>query len=309
MNNEQLIQAILELKKEKNALILAHYYQNDEIQSISDYVGDSYQLSKLAKESDADILVFCGVTFMAETAKILSPSKKVLLPRMDAGCFMADMITPILLKKYLNDNPNTLVICYVNTSAAVKALCDVCVTSSNAERVIENFIDENGKDVNYLYVPDKNLANYLNKNKNMNIKCWNGYCDIHNELTKEIVFKAKEKYPNATFVVHPEAPLDVVEQADFAGSTLGIINYCLKSDANEFIVGTEKGILYKLRELMPNKKFHILSEDLVCKTMKYTSLEDLYKCLKNEENEIILEDDIIIKAKKSLDKMFELSNK
>lgn len=307
MNKEQLVKEILELKKEKNALILAHYYQNDEIQAISDYVGDSYQLSKIAKDTDADILVFCGVTFMAETAKILSPNKKVLLPRMDAGCFMADTITPILLKKHLEENPNTKVICYVNTSAAVKALCDVCVTSSNAEKVIDNFISENGKDVNYLYVPDKNLAKYLNKTKNLNINCWNGYCDIHDELTKEMVIEAKEKYPNATLVVHPEAPLDVVELADFAGSTLGIINYCLKSDAKEFIVGTEKGILYKLNEMMPNKKFYILSENLVCKTMKYTTLEDLYRCLKEENNEILLEDEIILKAKKSLDKMFELS--
>lgn len=308
MNNKQLVNKILELKKSKNALILAHYYQNDEIQAISDYVGDSYQLSKIAKESNADILVFCGVTFMAETAKILSPDKKVLLPRMDAGCFMADTITPILLKKYLNEHKNTKVICYVNTSAAVKALCDVCVTSSNAEKVIKNFIKENGNDVNYLYVPDKNLANYLNATKNYKINHWEGYCDIHNNLTKEMVIKAKNKYPNATFVVHPEAPLEVVELADYAGSTLGIINYCQKSDANEFIIGTENGILYKLQELMPEKRFILLSDELVCKTMKYTTLDDLYRCLNNEDNEIILSDEVIENARKSLDKMFELSN-
>ena len=308
MNNKQLVNKILELKKSKNALILAHYYQNDEIQAISDYVGDSYQLSKIAKESNADILVFCGVTFMAETAKILSPDKKVLLPRMDAGCFMADTITPILLKKYLNENQNTKVICYVNTSAAVKALCDVCVTSSNADKVITNFIKENGNDVNYLYVPDKNLANYLNVTKNYKINQWEGYCDIHNNLTKEMVIKAKNNYPNATFVVHPEAPLEVVELADYAGSTLGIINYCQKSDANEFIIGTEKGILYKLQELMPEKRFILLSDELVCKTMKYTTLDDLYRCLNNEDNEIILSDEVIENARKSLDKMFELSN-
>lgn len=308
MNNKQLVNKILELKKSKNALILAHYYQNDEIQAISDYVGDSYQLSKVAKESNADILVFCGVTFMAETAKILSPDKKVLLPRMDAGCFMADTITPILLKKYLNENQNTKVICYVNTSAAVKALCDVCVTSSNADKVITNFIKENGNDVNYLYVPDKNLANYLNVTKNYKINQWEGYCDIHNNLTKEMVIKAKNNYPNATFVVHPEAPLEVVELADYAGSTLGIINYCQKSDANEFIIGTEKGILYKLQELMPEKRFILLSDELVCKTMKYTTLDDLYRCLNNEDNEIILSDEVIENARKSLDKMFELSN-
>lgn len=300
-----LLDEIIRLKKEKNAIILAHYYQNSEIQDLADYVGDSYQLSKIAKDTDASIIIFCGVHFMAETAKILSPDKKVYLPVKDAGCYMADTITEVELANYKKNHPGYKYIAYVNTTANIKAMADVCVTSSNALKVINAYKNEK-----VLYLPDQNLAKYANHlTKNNPIDYWHGYCDIHHALTVDDVKKMKEKYPQALLLVHPEAPLDVVLMADFAGSTKDILNYVNSSDKNEFIIGTEIGIMHALQKYNPDKKFYILNDNLVCKTMKYTTLQDIYDILTLSPNgryeEIILDDEIIKKANHSLNEMLK----
>lgn len=296
------VEEINKLKKEKNAIILAHYYQKGEVQDVADYLGDSYNLSVIAKNSDAKIIVFCGVTFMGETAKILSPDKKVLMPHKILPCKMANDITAKQLKKYKDKHPDTKIIAYVNTNADVKALADCCVTSSNALKILKNY--ENDK---VMYCPDKNLANYANKSYGYNIDLWNGNCNIHDMLTVEMVENAKKEHPNALFLVHPEARYELTQMADYAGSTKGILEYATKSEATEFIIATEQGILHELEKRNPNKKFYLLDKCLLCKSMKLISIEDVYKCLKNEEFEIKLDKDIIEKAQKSLNKMLELS--
>lgn len=303
--DRQLIEQIKQLKQDKNAIILAHYYQNGEIQDIADYVGDSYQLSKIAKNTDAEIIIFCGVHFMAETAKILSPEKKVYLPVKDAGCYMADTITEAELMKYQREHPGYKYIAYVNTSAKIKALSDICVTSSNALKVIKAFKDEK-----VLYLPDQNLAKYANYlNDEKQIDYWHGYCDIHHTLTTEDVEIMKRKFPKAMFLVHPEAPLEVVLKADFAGSTKDILNFVSSSDHDEFIIGTELGIMHALEKENPNKKFHLLSDKLVCKTMKHTTLQDIYDILVLSSNgryeEILLDQETIAKANHSLNEMLK----
>ena len=298
------IDEIKKLKKEKNAVILAHYYQTGDIQDIADYTGDSLKLSIEASRTDADIIVFCGVHFMAETAKILSPNKKVLLPVMEAGCPMANMINEIQLAKYKSEHPNTKVLCYVNSTAKVKALSDCCVTSSNAEKIIEHYT-KNGEDI--LYCPDQNLAKYVMDKANIKFDAWPGHCCIHNNLTKEQVIEMKNKYPNALFIAHPEAPLEVLKLADHVGSTQGLIKFAKESDAKEFIVGTEEGIMHQLTKQNKDKKFYLLTKNLVCYDMKLTKMEDIYNVLKNETNEILLDDDIISKAQNALNNMLKLS--
>lgn len=302
MNKETLFREINKLKKEKNAVILAHYYQEGSIQDIADYTGDSLYLSQVASETDADIIVFAGVRFMAETAKVLSPDKKVLLPVAEAGCPMADMVTEIKLKQYKEKHPDRTVVCYVNSTAAVKALSDICVTSSNAEKIIKHFTDKK-----LLYVPDKNLGIYMREKYNLDMEVWPGFCCIHNDLTVELVDEMKGKYPNAEFIVHPEAKLEVVKKADFIGSTKGLLNYVIESDHNEFIVGTEDGIIHQMKKHCPDKTFHILTEDLKCYDMKLTSLEDVYEALLHEQHEIEIEESIRLKAFEALDKMLKLS--
>lgn len=296
------IEEIKRLKKEKNAIILAHYYELGEIQDVADYLGDSYNLSVIAKNSDAKIIIFCGVTFMGETAKILSPEKKVLMPKKYLPCKMADDISSKELEEYKKNNPDRKIICYVNTTASVKALADCCCTSSNALKILEYY-----KNDKVLYCPDKNLANYAKNKYGYDIDLWPGNCNIHNELTISDVEKAKKEHPNALFLVHPEAPYELTLLADYAGSTKGIIDYVSKSEHDEFIIGTECGILHELNKKYPNKKFYLLSPCLVCKSMKEISLEDLYNCLKNEEYEITLDSDVIKNAQASLNKMLELS--
>jgi quinolinate synthase len=302
MNKELLYEEITKLKKEKNAVILAHYYQEGSIQDIADYTGDSLYLSQVASETNADIIVFAGVRFMAETAKILSPNKKVLLPVEEAGCPMADMVTEAKLKKYKKEHPERKVVCYVNSTAKVKALSDICVTSSNAEQIIKHFKNEK-----LLYVPDKNLGIYMREKYNLNMDVWPGFCCIHNDLTVDLVDQMKEKYPNALFIVHPEAKLDVVKKADYIGSTKGLLNYVINSSHNEFIIGTEDGIIHQMKKHCPDKIFHILTEDLKCFDMKMTTLEDVYTALKDEKHEIHIEEDIRVKAFEALDKMLKLS--
>lgn len=307
-NNEWLIKEIESLKKEKKAIILAHYYQNDEIQAIADLVGDSYQLSSIAKNTDAQVIVFCGVHFMAETAKILSPEKEVILPVKTAGCYMADTITAEKLKEYRKNNPDDIIISYVNTSAEVKALSDVCVTSSNALKIMKHY--QNKK---IMYVPDQNLAKYakdLYKDQ-LNIDYWDGFCYIHHHLSLKDLEVAKTMHPEALVVVHPEVPLELLTKADFVGSTKGILDFVKKSSGKEFIVGTEQGILYQLKKDNPDKEFFLLSKKLVCRTMKMTTLEDVYNALTKNENgryEIIeIEKEVLLKAQRALNKMLELS--
>ncbi len=298
------VEEIKKLKKEKNAIILAHYYQNKEIQEIADYLGDSYKLSVIASETDADIIVFCGVHFMAETAKILSPDKKVLIPVMEAGCSMANMINEVSLSQYKEKNPDTKILCYVNSTANVKALSDCCVTSSNALKIIDHYLAAGQK---ILYCPDRNLAKYAMKLRNVKFDCWDGDCCIHDSLTSHMVAKMKNKHQDALVVVHPEARLEVLECADYVGSTAGIIDFVKKSDAKSFIVGTEEGILHKLRKDNPNKEFYLLDEGLSCYDMKLTTLKDVYEVLKNESNEVTVEENIRKKAFDALDTMLKLS--
>jgi len=302
MNKEQLFSEIKRLKDEKNAVILAHYYQEGSIQDVADYTGDSLYLSQVASETDADIIVFAGVHFMAETAKILSPNKKVLLPVAEAGCPMAEMVTEVRLEAYKKKNPERYVVCYVNSTAKVKAMSDICVTSSNAEKIIKHV-----KDKKLLYVPDKNLGTYMREKYNLDMEVWPGFCCIHNDLTIDQVNDMKEKHPNAEFIVHPEAKMEVVKLADHIGSTKGLLNYVINSDHNEFIIGTEDGIIHTMKKHCPDKIFHILTPDLRCYDMKLTTLEDVYLALKEEKHEIDVPQEIREKAFVALDRMLKLS--
>lgn len=304
MTKEEMYNEINKWKKEKNAVILAHYYQCGDIQDIADYVGDSLALAQTAAKTDADIIVFCGVHFMAETAKILSPNKKVLLPVMEAGCMMANMLNEVKLAEYKKNNPDSIIMIYVNSTAKCKALADVCVTSSNALSIISHYSKMNKK---IMYCPDKNLASYAKKLNGYDIDLWPGFCGIHNNLKPKQILDMKKKYPNASFIAHPECNLDVLELAEYIGSTKQLIEYVTKSDKNEFLIGTEEGVIHEMKKRCPNKKFIPVSDTLRCYEMKLTTLEDLYNCMKNETNEIIIDDDTRIKAKKCLDKMLELS--
>jgi len=302
MDKAKMIKEIKRLKEEKKAVILAHFYQDGDIQDIADFTGDSLYLSQVASSTDASIIVFAGVHFMAETAKILSPNKKVLLPVKEAGCPMADMATKGRLINYKKNNPDRIIITYVNSTAEVKALSDICVTSSNAEKIIKHYVNKK-----LMYVPDKNLGTYLKDKYSLDMEVWPGFCCIHNDLTLDQVNKMKEKHPNALFIVHPEAKLEIIKVADFVGSTKGLLNFAINSDHKEFIVGTEKGIIHTMQKACPNKKFHILTDKLACYDMKLTRLEDIYYSLRDEKYEISVDEDIRLKAFNALDKMMKLS--
>lgn len=302
MDKNTMIEEIKRLKKEKNAVLLAHYYQDGDIQDVADFCGDSLYLSQVAAETDADIIVFAGVHFMAETAKILSPDKKVLLPVEEAGCPMADMVTDIRLENYKKKNPERKIVCYVNSTAKVKALSDICVTSSNAEKIIEHYKGEK-----LMYVPDKNLGSYLREKYDLDMEVWPGFCCVHNDITLEHVANAREKHPNAQLIVHPEAKLEILHKADYIGSTKGLLNYTIESDADEFIVGTEEGIVHQMKLHSPTKKFHLLTPDLKCYDMKLTRLVDVYLALKDDQFEVEVPKEIREKAFVALDKMLKLS--
>jgi len=302
MEENKLIKAIEKLKKEKKAIILAHNYQRPEVQDIADFVGDSLELSTKAKDTDAKIIIFCGVHFMAETAKILSPEKKVILPRMDAGCPMADMVTVEALKELKDEYPNYLVVTYVNSSASVKAISDSCCTSSNAINVIKN-IESN----NIIFVPDRNLAHYVSRFVKKNILPWQGFCPTHERLEVKDIEEKKALYPNAKILVHPECKPEVVDIADKALSTSGIINFCSKDPADLFIIGTEMGILHRLKKENPQKTFILASERLVCPNMKLTKIEDIYIALLEENNEIDVQLETIEGARKALLNMYRLN--
>jgi len=293
---------IEELKKEKNAVILVHNYEPPEIQDIADYLGDSLGLSIKASETDADVIVFCGVRFMAETAKILSPEKTVLLPNIDAGCPMADMITASELKDLKAKHPEAKVLCYVNTSAEVKANSDLCCTSANSVKLTKEAFKE---DEEVIFVPDKNLARYTKRETGHDFIIWDGYCPIHAAMTEVDVARAREAYPDADLIVHPECSPAVIDLADGVYSTSGMSKYVRESNKNRFIIGTEVGMLYRLREDNPGKEFYALSDSAICQDMKKITLEMLLSSLEDGLGSIELDKDIIEQARGSIDKMVQ----
>lgn len=286
------------LKKEKNAVILAHNYQIEEVQDIADFVGDSLELSYKAAESTADVIVFCGVHFMAESAKIISPQKTVLLPEKNAGCPLADMVTPDALQKFKLKYPDAEVVCYINSSAAVKALSDICCTSSNAVKIVNSL---NAKKI--IFIPDKNLGRYVSSLTNKELILWDGYCRTHNFITVDEIKQAKKQHPSALFVAHPECPFEVLKLADKVASTSGIIKFVRESNSNEFIIGTEMGILHRLKKENPQKKFFLASSKLFCYNMKVTNLNSVLNSLQEMKNKIEVDEQIRIKAKETLERM------
>jgi quinolinate synthase len=294
-----LVAEIRGLLKGRNAILLAHNYQRDEVQEIADIAGDSLGLSQEAAKTKADVIVFCGVHFMAESAAILSPGKTVLLPREDAGCPMADMITGADLAAWRKSHPDAVVVTYVNSSAEVKALSDVCCTSGNAVNVVRSI--PAGREI--FMVPDRNLAHYVRKVSGREMTWWDGYCPTHERLTVAAVAKAREAHPGALLVVHPECPPEVVEMADAVLSTAGMYGYCRRSPAAEFIVGTEMGILYRLRKENPGKRFHIASRALICPNMKLTTLEDVRDSLVSMSPAVTVPEGVRVRAKRALDAM------
>lgn len=303
MNIAQIQEKIIKLKKEKDVCILAHSYQAHEILEIADYTGDSYKLSVDAGKAKNSNILMCGVRFMAETCKILSPDKKVYLAQPSAGCSMADQMDKQLISQVKEMYPDYAVVAYINTTADLKTICDVCVTSSSAVKIVNNMEE---KDI--LFIPDCNLGDYVAKQcPDKNIKLLNGGCPIHACVNTDDVKKAKAMHPEAELLVHPECTPDVVAMADYVGSTSGIMNYALASDKKEFIIGTEISIAEHLQYECPDKKFHILTNKLVCPNMKMTTLVDVYNCLIGEGGEEILLDESTIKdAKRCIDEMIRL---
>ena len=299
--NRDLIIKILELKEKLKAVILAHNYQVPEIQEIADYLGDSLELAKISRNLKEDVIVFCGVRFMAETAKILSPEKKVLLPVLNAGCPLADTITSGELLSLKKENPNSWVVSYVNTSAEIKALSDVCCTSSNAVKVVRNIpADE------VIFVPDKNLGDWVKKNvPHKKVIVWKGFCYVHERFSEEDLKKVRRIYPDAVVMVHPECPSSVQDAADFVVSTSGMLKEAKRSSSKEFIIGTEEGLIYRLKKENPQKEFYSLGASHICVDMKKITLNELYEALSKGQYEITLDEDIIKKAKKSLERMVE----
>jgi quinolinate synthase len=301
--NEALKKQIAKLKKKRNAVIIVHNYQRDEIQEIADISGDSLALSQAAVRTDADVIVFCGVHFMAESASILNPSKKVLLPVLEAGCPMADMITPEKLRAKKKEHPGAAVVCYVNSSAEVKAESDIACTSSNAVDVARSL---NEKDI--IFVPDKNLGRYVQSQvKEKNIILWEGFCPTHIRVQEEDIIRSKEVYPDAEVLAHPECNPEVLARADHICSTAGMFTYAKKSNAKEFIIATECGMLYKLRKENPGKKFYIPTPRLVCANMKLITLGWVAHSLEMMVHEINVSDEVREKARKTLERMLKVT--
>ena len=300
---EDLKRRIAQLKKEKNAVILVHNYQREEIQEIADIVGDSLQLARAATKAEADIIEFCGVRFMAESASILNPDKKVLLPVKEAGCPLADMITPEKLRALKSQYPDAACVCYVNSSAEVKAESDIACTSSNAIEVVKSLPKKR-----IIFVPDENLGKYVQLQvAEKEIILWKGFCPTHIRLSEEEVIKTKKEYPQAEFLAHPECNPEVLKLADEICSTAGMFKYARASKSKEFIIGTESGMLYRLKKENPGKKFYLPSEHLVCANMKLTTLGWVAHSLEMEINEVKVPENIRLKAKKSLDRMLEIT--
>ncbi len=325
-NADTLRDKILKLKKDLNAIILAHNYQRPEVQDIADITGDSLELSRAAAKTDYEVIVFCGVHFMAESASILSPDKTVLLPEIGAGCPMADMVTTTGPRKTRRDlytdvmgiafqfaddftlrdlkkqYPGVPVVAYVNTSAAVKAESDICCTSSNVVKVVESL-----KEDTIICIPDRNLSSYAAKRTKKKIISWDGFCNVHHaHLDVEDVKRAKTEHPDAVLIVHPECPPEVQDMADQIASTSGMLRFCRESNHREFIIGTEEGILHRLRKESPAKKFYVLNKEMVCPNMKRTKLESVLRAMEKKEYLIKVPEEIRVKAKRALDRMLEI---
>lgn len=298
-NNRSLIQQIKKIKQEKNALILAHYYQSDEIQEIADFVGDSLGLSQQAADTDADVIVFCGVHFMAESAAILCPDKIVLLPEPTAGCPMADMAGGEALRKMKAQYPKAAVVCYINSSAEVKAESDICCTSANALKVVQSLTDYE----QVIFVPDRNLGHYVSCFTEKEIILWEGFCPTHDQLKPEEIAAAKRQYPEAPILVHPEAPPSVVDMTDHVFSTSGMLKYVKETNDTNYIIVTEKGIKYQLEKDNPGKHFWFPSERLICRDMKLITLQKVFNALETLSPRITVSNDIRMKAIRALDRM------
>ena len=302
MDQNQLIEQINKLRIERDAIILAHNYQIPEVQDIADVVGDSFALSKHAANTNHKVIVFCGVHFMAESAKILSPDKTILLPARDAGCPMAEMVTADRLREMKAKYPEAAVVCYVNSSAEVKAEADICCTSSNAVKVVESL-----KNKQIIFAPDQNLGSYIAKKvKDKELILWKGFCITHKRVKADEVKKIRALYPDAKILVHPECEPEIQEMADFLGSTSEIIKHAKEIPQKDIIIGTEEGVLHILKKENPDKNFYLLSPGLICQNMKKTRLQDVYLSLLNMQYEINLDEDIRLKALKSLERMLEI---
>ena len=303
-----LVQEILRLKKEKNAVILAHYYQDAEIQDLADYIGDSLGLSQQAAKTDADVIVFAGVHFMAETAKILSPSKKVLLPDLKAGCSLSDSCPPHLFSKFKEQYPDHLVITYVNCTAELKALSDIVCTSSNAVQIVESL----PADQKIIFGPDRNLGDYVKKKTGRDMVLWNGACMVHEIFSREKIENLRAEYPGSKFIAHPECEEHILAEADYIGSTSGMLKYTIEDEASTYIVATESGILHQMQKSSPHKTFIPAPPNNACACndcphMKLNTLEKLYNCLKYDQPEIVLPEDVINRAQKPIERMLEIS--
>jgi quinolinate synthase len=303
-----LFAEIEKLKKEKNAIILGHYYQDPDIQDVSDYIGDSLGLAQKAESTNADMIVFCGVHFMAETAKILNPTKKVVLPDLNAGCSLSDSAPPALFAQFKAKHPEHLVISYINCSAGIKALSDIICTSSNAKQIVESL----PKDQKIIFAPDKNLGAYINKVTGRNMLLWNGACMVHEIFSLEKITKLKERHPNAKIIAHPECEDHILQVADYIGSTTGLLKYTVSDSALEYIVVTETGILHQMQKNSPHKTFIPGPPEGTCACndcphMKLNSLEKVYLCMKYELPQIVMEESLRLAAKKPMDRMLQIS--
>jgi len=301
MENQLIAEEIKRLKEDKNAIILSHFYTRREVQEVADFVGDSLSLCKAAVNSKADVIIFAGVHFMAESASILSPEKLVLLPVPDAGCPMADMVTVKALREEKEKHPDAAVVCYVNSSAAVKAESDICCTSANAVNVVNSI--ENRE---IIFVPDKNLGAFVSLHTDKNIHLWSGYCHVHDNITENDIRSLRDLHPNAAFFAHPECRPEVLNFADRILSTSGIAREIGSSGSTEFIIGTEKEIVRSLKKKYPDKKFYPASEKTFCYNMKKITLESILNSLQNMEYEIHVPENVRVKARKALDRMLEI---
>ena len=303
MNKQQLIDEIKEWKEKKNAVILAHYYVDDDVQEIADYVGDSYYLAKVAVKEEKDMICFAGVKFMGESAKILNPDKMVVMPDGLADCAMAHMVDIEKIKKVREEYDDLAVACYINSTAKIKSYSDVCVTSANALKIVKALPQKN-----IFFIPDENLGRYIaSQVPEKNFIFNDGYCPVHKMMSLDKVKKAKEEHPEAEILVHPECTMDVVAMGDYVGSTSGIINYATASDKKEFIICTETGVMYELKKKNPDKVFYGIGPEQVCIDMKMVTLENVLDAIKNEKNQVELEAELSEKAKNALDEMLRLA--
>lgn len=308
MTTKEKIERILKLKEEKNAVILAHFYQIPEIQDIADFIGDSLNLANKAKDTESDLILFCGVHFMGETAKILNPKKKVIIPDMNAGCSLADSCPEDDFKKFKEQHPDHIVISYINCSAKIKTLSDIICTSGNAVQIVNSL----PKDQKIIFAPDKNLGGYINRLTGRNMLLWNGTCEVHELLTAEFTLKQKLQHPDAILIAHPECNDAVLKIADYVGSTSAMINFVNKSDNKKFLVATESGIVHQLKKDNPSKEFIVVTSDESCSCndcqyMKLNTIDKVLASLEEEKFEILLEEDLIERAKKPIIKMLDIS--